>query len=101
MYFFDTKTHPLSLRTIGWIGGGYLGIILLYTTNDLMIAGLQYSPEEMVYREILGPLFLLHVALHLGNIAGIVYFAFRQLRKQIYLNRVRFKHIVSAAALLI
>ncbi len=101
IYFFNTKPSKLFVKEVLWILGWMLSVLAFYVFTKGIIAGLYYEASEKVFREIPGKVFALHIALHATCVFLFCYFSFKQLKKQTYLNRIRLKHILTSAFMLV
>ena len=65
------------------------------------MAGLEFSQTDHVYREIYGPLYFVHIIISVAFLPLFLFYAFKQLKTQTILNRIRFRNIILAAFVVI
>lgn len=75
----------------------YLAILALHAFTDLVVGGLVYVPAEEIYRETQGSWYLLNGILHMTGILLFIWVARVQLKKQMYLNKVRLSRVLFSA----
>ncbi len=79
----------------------FVGIICIYMLTDWIIYWLEYSISDWAYREIVGPLFTLHILGHMIFFVLFCYFSYRTIRTQDNLNKIRLKNILLSAFILL
>lgn len=94
IFFFSTKPSKLPLRSSLAIAGGFMLLFAFPALTSYVVPELAYDSATEVYREVTGSLYPAYMSLHLLAIGLFIFFSFRQLRKQRYLDKLRLKRIV-------
>lgn len=94
IHFFNSTKIKISLKQKLLYIWFYVGIPLLYVGGESIIAWLEFSKNEWVYREVMWNMYVLHVILQSFFLWWFAYFAIKKVKHQIYINRLRLKYIL-------
>lgn len=93
LHFDQRRIHPIAKYIIATI------VITGYTCicTDSIIATIQFSQAERVYREVYGGGYAIIIAYYVVFLIGFVIVSFVQIRRSSNLNKIRLKKILQSA----
>lgn len=79
---FSTRRQKITRRRIVYDALAVATLLSAYSFTPGVVEGLEFEKNELVYREVFGPFFIVHPLLHLVAIAGFAMDAVRQMKRQ-------------------